>query len=253
MALIENTRGQYRFLTGVAPFSSGVMAMAGNEIVHVALHRPLPYREGFQLIDRHLKAQGRPRQALCGIELRSPKPFTFEGFAEFNQGYQDILADWDIWVDGKNPVARTNVAPEVGAPGEPVLYGFSHTVPSESSDTLPTFVMAGAAELKDGALSPEAIVRAGETSPEAFREKVAFVVAIMQQRMNAFQLKWSHATEVEIYTVHPLQPLVGPEILEKIGPAAMRGLHWFYSRPPVLGLEFEMDLRGVRQEIRLHA
>jgi hypothetical protein len=32
-------------------------------------------------------------------------------------------------------------------------------------------------------------------------------------------------------------------------PAASRlGVHWFYSRPPVREIEFEMDMRGVDQE-----
>ena len=87
----------------------------------------------------------RPRQALCGIELRSPRPFTFQGFADFNGGYVDILKSWDILLDGLNPVARTNVAPEVDPPGEPLLYGFSYTVPS--GQTAITFVVAGAGEL----------------------------------------------------------------------------------------------------------
>jgi hypothetical protein len=111
--------------------------------------------------------------------------------------------------------------------------------------------MAGGAELREGALASEAIVRAGETSPDAIREKVAFVVASMQARLNAFQGAWPLVTTVDIYTVHPLQPVLGKEILEKMGPAAIQGVHWFYSRPPVVGLEFEMDMRSVRQEVRL--
>jgi hypothetical protein len=36
-----------------------------------------------------------------------------------------------------------------------------------------------------------------------------------------------------------------------MGASAVHGLHWFYSRPPIVGLEFEMDLRGVRREERV--
>ena len=35
-----------------------------------------------------------------------------------------ILEDWGLFVDGVNPVARTNVAPEVNPPSRPVLFGF---------------------------------------------------------------------------------------------------------------------------------
>ena len=67
--------GNYRFIPGITAFSSGVIAMPGHEIVHATLAAPMPWREGFALIERHLRAQGRPRTALCGIELRSPAQF----------------------------------------------------------------------------------------------------------------------------------------------------------------------------------
>src|SRR6202035_3422858 len=90
----------------------------------------LPLHEGFAAVDKHWKALGRARQALCAMELRSPRPFTFQGFADFNAGYVDILKSWDILQNGLTPVARTNVAPEIDPPGEPMLYAFSYTVPS---------------------------------------------------------------------------------------------------------------------------
>ena len=34
--------GGYRFLPGIAPFSSGVVAAAGYQIVHVTLRGPIP-------------------------------------------------------------------------------------------------------------------------------------------------------------------------------------------------------------------
>jgi len=54
-------------------------------------------------VERHLKSLGRPRQALCAMELRSPRPFTFQGFADFNGGYVDILRSWDILLDRVEP------------------------------------------------------------------------------------------------------------------------------------------------------
>ena len=84
MPLIDHPTGNYRFLPGIAPYSCGAVFTPGFEIAHVTLHRPVPYTEGFDRIEKHLAAESRPRAALCGIELRSPRPFTFEGFAEFN-------------------------------------------------------------------------------------------------------------------------------------------------------------------------
>ena len=129
MPLTDHPAGNYRFLPGIAPYSCGVASAPGYEIAHVTLHRPAPYLRGFDLIERHLAAEGRPRASLCGVELRSPRPYTFEGFAEFNAGYARVLEGWGLFVDGVNPVARTNVAPEVDPPSEPVLYGFSYARP----------------------------------------------------------------------------------------------------------------------------
>jgi hypothetical protein len=250
--LIHNPQGNYHFLTGIAPYSAGVVAMPGYEIVHVVLHSFVPYRQGFQWIDRYLAFQGRPRQALCAVELRSPEPFTFAGFNAFNQEYQAILEDWSLLVEGKNPVARTNVAPAVQPPAEPSLHAFSYTMPCEESDAGLTFVAAGAGDLNDQAhLSPEAIVCPGDTSPEAMHAKARCVLAVMEARLFGLGCVWSDVTAVGVYTVQPLHTLMESTLLPAIGPAAAHGVNWLYSRPPIAGLEFEMDLRGVRRGIRM--
>src|SRR5262249_36608897 len=131
MPLLNHPAGNYRFLPGIAPYSCGVVSAPGFEIVHATLDRPAPYREGVDVIDRELEKNGRPRHALCAVELRSPQPFSFEGFAAFNEGYARILERWGLFVDGINPVARTNVAPEATPRSERALYGFSYTRPCE--------------------------------------------------------------------------------------------------------------------------
>ena len=97
------------FLRGSAPYSSGAAALPGYEVVHATLVPPRPYREGFEAIDRDFKQEGRPPEALCGIELRSPRPFTFAGFNQFNQkSAANALISAAILAGGLNPVARTN-------------------------------------------------------------------------------------------------------------------------------------------------
>jgi hypothetical protein len=41
------------------------------------------------------------------------------------------------------------------------------------------------------------------------------------------------------------------EILAQAGPAAIHGLRWFPSRPPIKELEFEVDMRGVARDVLL--
>jgi hypothetical protein len=242
-------RGNYRYVPGIAAFSSGVVAMSGWEIVHATLREPLPWREGFARIERHLGEHGRPRTALCGIELRSPAPFTFDGFDAFNGGYRALLADWGILVDGDNPIPRTNVAPVAAAPREPSLYGFAYT--TAGSTSTPTFVVAGAGEMRERARGADGIVRHGDTSAEAMREKVRFVMGIMEERLHVLGGDWSRVTAIDVYTAQPLHGFLVEEILRPAGPAAIHGVRWFPSRPPIEGLEFEVDLRGVGRELVL--
>ena len=246
--LRDGPSATYRFLPGIPAFSSGVVATAGWEIVHATLRVPVPWRDGFAQIERHLRAQGRPRTALCGIELRSPAPFTFEGFDTFNQGYRALLADWQILVDGENPIPRTNVAPVIGAPAEPSLYGFAYTIPGATP--MQTFVVAGAGEMRDRTRGPQGIVRLGDTSPEAMREKARFVMGVMQDRLRALG-EWSRVTAIDVYTALPIDGALLDEILRPAGAAAIHGIRWFPSRPPIQGLEFEVDMRGVARELSI--
>ena len=239
--------GHYRFLPGIAPYSSGVVAMPGHQVVHVTLRAPVPWRDGFALIDRHLGEERRPRAALCAIALRSPKPFTFEGFAEFNAGYRAQLEAWGLLVDGANPIARTNVAPLVAAPAEPSLHAFAYTVPQPAPR--PTFVVAGSGEVVE--LAAERIVRRGETSPDAIREKAAFVMSVMQSRLRGLGAAWSDVTTIDVYTPHPIEPFARDVLLGVAGPAAIHGVRWYPSHPPIIGLEYEMDMRGVARELSL--
>lgn len=245
--LIECAEGQYRFLPGIEAYSSGVVAMPGHEVVHATLRAPVPYRDGFARIETHLRAQGRPRAALCAIELRIPAPFTFDGFTEFNRRYRAVLESWGILIEGRNPIARTNVAPIVGAPGEPSLYGFAYTMP-QAAEPGRTFVIAGSGELRRGPMGPEGIVRPAETSTDALREKTAFVMGVMQERLRGLGADWAEVTAVSVYTPHPIQGFLADAILKVAGPAAVHGVRWFLSRPPIAELDFEMDLRGVRLE-----
>src|ERR1051326_6171966 len=186
--LLENERGNYLFLKGIAPYSAGAVAEAGFEVIHVRFRRYIPLRAGFDAVEAHLKRIGRPLQALCGMELRSPKAFSFTGFNQFNAGYIDVLKRWDILLDGMNPVARTNIAPEVNPPGEPSLYGFSYTVPSKAMRK--TFVVAGAGERPEGSLEPNDVVRRGENTTGAIREKAHFVMGLMEGRLRGLGVGW---------------------------------------------------------------
>jgi hypothetical protein len=250
MPLIDHPAGNYRFLPGIAPYSCGVVAAPGFEVVHVTLQQPVPYRSGFDRIDRFLEQRGRSRAALCGIELRSPRPYSFAGFAEFNTTYASILQSWGLFVNGINPVPRTNVAPLVAPPTEPVLYAFSYTQPCDQV-AAPTFIVAGGGELPEGILARDGIVSLGDTSPSGLESKSRFVMDLMENRLHGLGADWSQVTAADVYTIHPIDRLLAPVILERMEAAAIHGIRWHFSRPPIDDIEFEMDLRGVRSELRM--
>jgi len=56
---------------------------------------------------------------------------------------------------------------------------------------------------------------------------------------------------IDVYTEHPLQQILSDVIKPGLPAAAWLGVHWFHSRPPVKEIEFEMDMRGVVQDITL--
>ena len=195
-SLLPGPDPSYRFLPGGEPYSSGAVATPGWEVIHATLQAPVPWRRLHG--DRAPSPGARPaRTALCAIELRIPTPLTFAGFAEFNRGYRALLGEWGLLVDGRNPVARTNVAPVVGPPAEPSLYAFSYTVAAEEAGG-PTFVAAGSGELRPGPASRASVVRPDETSADALREKAAHVMGVMQARLTGLGATWADVTAVGV-------------------------------------------------------
>ena len=137
-------------------------------------------------------------------------------------------------MDGANPIARTNVAPVVGAPTEPSLHAFSYTVPSDTPGP-PTFVVAGSGELLEGGRSAEAIVRRGETSPDAMAAKAAHVMATQHARLTGLGGAWSDVTRIDIYTAFPIHPFLASGILERMARPRSTACTGISAGPPSRG------------------
>jgi len=237
--------GGYRFIHGVFQYSGGVAALPGHRIVRVRFHAPVPLAEGFRRIEAMVTAAGRPLAAFCACELRSPKPFTDDGFRAFNKIYVVTLREWGIVEGERNPIARSNVCPAVAPPDEPSFYAFSYTVPDQGAGGLPAFVISGSAESTAGGAT-YAIVRPNDTSPAGMRAKAVHVLGAMERRMQALGFAWADTTATQVYSVQDIHPFTGDELVRR--GAARAGLTWHYCRPPVTGLEYEMDCRAVTHE-----
>ena len=241
----EFEAGGYRFINAVFQYSGGVAALPGHRIVRVMLREPIALDAGFDLIADVVRTAGRPLTAFCACELRSPAPFTEAEFRKFNEFYAQRLVRWSIY-DGKvNPVARSNVCPVLDAPREPSLHAFSYTERCDGEDR--SFIIAGGAEAPEGMANyRDHIVRRGDTSGDALREKARYVAGAMAARLSALGFGWRDTTATQVYTVHDLHPFLADELVSR--GAARSGLTWHYCRPPVVDLEYEMDCRGIYSE-----
>ncbi len=245
MSSLEFSPGGYRYIPGVFQYSAGVAALDGFRIERVMFARPVPLREGFARIAAHLAALGRPPAAFCACELRSPEPMSEAAFAAFNALYVATLSDWGIVKGSLNPVARSNVCPEHAPPAEPSFHAFSFTVPAEGAS--PSFVVSGSGEVPEGKANyRDHIVRPGDTSHAGLSAKASFVLDEMERRLAALGFGWADVTSTQVYTVHDIHALLVDAIIPR--GAAAHGISWHYCRPPVVGLDYEMDCRGIAVE-----
>ena len=186
--------GGYRFISHQFQYSGGVAAEPGFRIERARFARSLPLADGFDAIEAYLAGIGRSPTAFCACELRSPAQFTDAGFVAFNRHYVERLAAWGIFREEVNPVARSNVCPEIDPPATPSFYAFSY-----------------------------------------------------EQRMTALGFSWADVTATQVYTIFEIHPLLADEFVRR--GAMSGGLVWHFARPPVQGLDFEVDVRGVACEL----
>jgi hypothetical protein len=236
--------GTYRYLPAIAPYSAGVAAAPGHEIVALCFGEPPPVAQGFTRLDGELAERALPATALVGVELRSPEPFSFDGFDSFNEVYLGLLAERGLLEDRVNPLARTNVVPVYQPPAEPVLLTAFVVRPATSPGPAGgDFVVAGSGEVAGG-LDPDNIVARGDLSPAGVAQKVAWVLSEMRERLAALAHRAEDPRITNVYTAHEI-----PGLTESL----VRGLpsvgRWGYTawptRPPLAEVEFEMDCRRI--------
>jgi hypothetical protein len=244
-AVTDFPAGGYRYIPAVFQYSGGVAALPGFEIERVRFHRPVPLAEGFRTIAQYIAGRGRPLQAFCACELRSPAPWDDAGFRAFNEAYVPTLAEWGLFDGKNNPVARSNLCPELDPPAEESFHAFSFTV--EAPDRPATFVNSGGAEARPGSAPyRERTIRHGQTSADAMTEKARYVIDEQERRMGLFGFRWGDTTATQVYTVYDIHPFFADELVRR--GAASLGLTLHYHRPPLRDLDYEMDSRRVLTE-----
>jgi hypothetical protein len=169
--------------------------------------------------------------AIAGFELRIPAPLTQAEFDSFNRAYVAQLKAMGLEVDGLMPATRTNVAAVVGGVSEPSVYAVSYTVPAVRSGR--AFVLSGA---------PEEVSGDAATMLES-------IMGVLTPRLEEMGASWSDATAIQLYGVDDFQAELVEMVLGRTGRAAVDGIHWFPSLPPIVGLKLEIDVRSAGLEL----
>lgn len=245
---IPHPGGGFRFTRGTRFFAGGVVAESGYDIVRARLARPVPLAAGVEGIRQYLVRLDRPVRALCGLELRAPRQYaTQDDFAAFNDDYVDRLRRLDLVIDGMVPLTRANLAVADEGVHEQCVYAFMYTCPSAvGGQAFATSAHADVQKLGDGRIET---VAEGDTSPHGLTVKVTFVVQQVEGQLRELGVSWADATQINAYAAHPIGPQIEGVILPAVGVAARHGVTWHFARPPVVGLDFELDIRAVRQEV----
>jgi enamine deaminase RidA (YjgF/YER057c/UK114 family) len=244
-ALLDNQAGNYKILPGGAAFCSGVVPYPGYEIVRVLLDRWIPLEEGYSFIENHLKAIGRPVQAFCGIELRVPAPLAFKDWSTFNVPYLAQLRKWGLIFGDYAGVCRSNIALATYAPAVTSLCAFSYSVPASVQGK--TFFLSGQADIDAGGKA----IADGDTTAAAMRQRTRYTIDTVGATLAKLGASWEDTTQIALFHVHDIPDLWGAQLLGSLGGALRRGVLVYRARPPITGLEVELEARAVRQEIVL--
>lgn len=239
--------GGFSYLIGgPPPFSNGVAALPGYILTRVRLRCAVPLAEGLAVAAAHLASHGRPGAALAACELRSPAPMTREDFSSFNTHYVGLLRRNGFGAESGFPVARSNMAPLFTPPAVNTLFAFTYAAPATGGAAGGRdYLISGKPESTS---SPPGVIAPGLVSPFGMAAKAAFVVAELQSRVAGLGRDWADITGAQAYTMHSLDGIA--DLLRSSGLGGA-GLTLFPAYPPVVGLDFEIDVRSVSVEMAI--
>jgi hypothetical protein len=74
------------------------------------------------------------------------------------------------------------------------------------------------------------------------------IMRVLSVRLLELGASWSDASAIQLYCLDDVQELLLETVVSQLGPAAIHGLRWFPSLPPISGLRLEIDARSVGLE-----
>jgi len=246
-ALLDNAAGGYKVLPAGGVFCGGVIPADGLEIVHVLLRPWVPLKDAWSFIEAYLKAVGRPVQALCGMELRSPAQLSVEAFRAFNRPYVEQLTKWNLVLGPYSAVCRTNVVPAQDPCAEPSVHAFSYSTPADYTGV--SFCVSGTADID----AHGQIIAEGDVSPAGMQLRLQQCVDVITERLSMLELGWNDATHIDLCVAQDIPGLMATVVVPGLRGAAARGIRVHFARPPIVGSEVELECRGCRRELVVSA
>jgi hypothetical protein len=248
MDLNIHPNNKFSYIPAINAYSSGVAPLKGFKLVGIRFDKPTIFSDSLKILANYLPKINLDMSNIVSFEFRSPMPFSFNGFSDFNKQYYDQLGKLELLINDINPIARTNVSPLFTEIKEPVLFGLH--VLSETSETNQDFVVAGSGEVK-GDLDPKNIIARADLTQKGVEQKVLFVLEEMKQRLFTLKGKYIEPTEINVYTVHEIPNLINI-INEYLPGLAKSSIHVWKCAPPILEVEFEMDLRRLSNQVLIN-
>ena len=245
MKLELHPNKKFSYIPAISAYSSGVVPSPNYCLVGLRFNEPLNFLSALKYLDEYLPTVNLDPLNIVSFEFRSPQPFSFAGFDDFNTVYFNELGRRKLLIDQINPIARTNVSPALAHLAEPVLFGLH--VLKEASQLNNDFVVAGSGEVK-GPLDPKNIIARGDLSQRGLEEKVNVVLEEMLNRLLLLKEKYVEPTEINVYTVHQIPNLIDI-INDHLPGLAKCSVHLWKCAPPILEVEFEMDLRALSNQL----
>jgi len=241
--LLDNEAGAYRILPGGSAFCSGVVPYQGYEVVRVLLNPWIPLERGYRFIEDYLKSVGRPVQAFCGIELRVPAPLEFSDWSTFNVPYLGQLREWGLLFGEYSGVCRSNIALATYPPANTSLCAFSYIAPTSAKGR--SFFLSGQADIDAAGKA----IAGDDIGPAAMRKRARYVIDTVGTTLAKLGVSWQETTQIALFHVHDIPGLWDSQLLGSVGDALRRGVLVYRARPPIAGLEVELEARAVRQEL----
>ncbi|MFM9999673.1 MAG: hypothetical protein ACKVP1_12260 [Burkholderiaceae bacterium] len=175
--------------------------------------------------------------ALAACERRAPAALSRERFAAFNTHYVSLLRANGFGATNAFPVGRSNMAPLFDAPSENTLHAFAYATPGDMTGSR-DFVISGKPEITDDG----EVVAPGDLSAAGMVSKARYVMEQLRLRVDELGCRWTDINGAQAYTIHSLDPVM--DELRRSGLGRV-GLSLFPAYPPVIGWEFEIDVRFV--------